>query len=127
MKDYVVYRLDKAKDTLEVAELLIKNSKWNAAVNRLYYACFYAVNALLAKHNIKVKSHSGVKTNFYLHFIKTGKISDEYGKLFSDLFDWRLKGDYGDFFEFTGSEIIPLIDPVKDFIRVIEQIALDDD
>ncbi len=39
----VSYRLQRAKETLHEADILIKDSCYNAAVNRLYYACYYAV------------------------------------------------------------------------------------
>lgn len=43
--EYIRYRLEKALESFEMAELLIKNEKWNAAVNRLYYAAYYAVSS----------------------------------------------------------------------------------
>jgi len=65
-KDYVNYRIEKSIETFEVAELLYANSKWNSTINRLYYACFYAITALLVKNEIETKSHSGVsKLNFF--------------------------------------------------------------
>ena len=97
---YIHYRLEKAEETLEVAALLIENKRWNSAINRLYYGCFYAVTGLLVKSGKLNKSHSGVKTQFFLEYIKTGRIGIDYGKLYGDLFDWRQKGDYGDFFDF---------------------------
>lgn len=72
--DYIQYRIEKAEETLEVAELLIENSKWNSAINRLYYSCFYAVTGLLVKTGKVTKSHSGVKTQFFLEYIKTSRI-----------------------------------------------------
>lgn len=87
--DYVQYRLEKALQTMAAAELLASHEMWNAVVNRLYYACFYAVTALLVKTGIETKSHTGVKTQFFLHFVKTGQVSIPEGKLFGDLFDWR--------------------------------------
>lgn len=60
--DYVKYRLQKAEETLEVARLLVENKKWNSSVNRLYYACYYAVSALLINDGISAKTHAGVKT-----------------------------------------------------------------
>lgn len=45
--DYIKYRLNRAGESLEEAVLLAENNKWNAVINRWYYACFYAVNALL--------------------------------------------------------------------------------
>jgi predicted nucleotidyltransferase len=42
----IVYRMRRAKETLLEADSLIENGFFNAAVNRLYYACYYAVIAL---------------------------------------------------------------------------------
>jgi len=106
---YIYYRIEKAKNTLEDAKLLAKNQSWNSSVNRLYYACFYAVLALFAKFNINSQTHSGVKSQFSLHFIKSGKFDKSLGLLYNDLFDFRQKGDYGDFFEFEEKNVLKLI------------------
>jgi uncharacterized protein (UPF0332 family) len=117
--DYTRYRIEKAEEAYEVAVLLIANQKWNAAINRLYYAVYYAVSGLLAKSEIETKTHAGVKTQFLLHFVKTGKIEMRLGKLYSDLFDWRQKGDYGDFFDFKEEEVVPLLEPTRALINSI--------
>lgn len=119
---YVSYRLEKSEETLDVAQLLIKNQKWNSAVNRLYYAAFYAVTGLLVHSGIdNTKSHSGVKNQFFLNFIKTQKIDTDLGKLYGDLFDWRQKGDYGDFFDFEAKDVKPLRKPVQKLIDEIKR------
>ena len=117
--NYVNYRLEKAEETFEVAELLIKNKKWNSAINRLYYASFYAITGLLVNSEITTKSHSGVKTQFFLYFVKEGIIDQELGKLYGDLFDWRQKGDYGDFFDFEEKDVKPLLEPTR---KLIDQV-----
>ena len=117
--DYAKYRMEKSRETLEVAALLVQNGKWNSAVNRLYYAAYYAVSGFLVKSGIESKTHAGVKTPFLLHFIKTGKIDMSLGKLYADLFDWRQKGDYGDFFDFTEEDVVPLLTPTEKLINVI--------
>ena len=38
--DYIHDRIEKVFDSFEDAKLLAKNKRWNAAINRLYYACF---------------------------------------------------------------------------------------
>lgn len=81
--DYVKYRFHRAEETFEEALILAENGKWNAVVNRLYYACFYAVIALLLKNKIETQSHEGARTQFGLLFIKTGRIDRENGKLFT--------------------------------------------
>ena len=104
--------------------LLIANNQWNASVNRLYYAAYYAVSALLVLNKIETKTHSGVKTQFLLNFVKTGVISVQEGKLYNDLFDWRQKGDYGDLFDFNGEDVTPLLNPIKDLINELKKLAL---
>lgn len=119
--DYIQYRILRAKQTLHDAEILALNKSWSSAINRLYYACFYAVHALLFKHNINAKTHSGAKIKFFQEFIRTGKIDKEFSKLYSDLMDWRYEGDYADFIEFEEDIIISSIEKVKQFISSIEE------
>ena len=73
--DYIRYRFQRATESFEEALILAENKRWNAVVNRLYYACFYAVIALLLKNNNETQTHDGARTLFGLHFIKTGKIA----------------------------------------------------
>jgi uncharacterized protein len=119
---YVRYRMEKAEETYEVALLLTGFKKWNSAINRLYYAAYYAVSGLLVNTGIETRTHSGVKTQFFLHFIKSGKIDLELGKLYADLFDWRQKGDYGDLFDFAESDVTPVLEPVRELIDSIVDI-----
>jgi uncharacterized protein (UPF0332 family) len=51
-EDLVNYRLERAKDTLDDARILADNKKWNSTINRLYYAAYYAIIALLLKSNL---------------------------------------------------------------------------
>ncbi len=120
---YSQYRMEKAEESYQAAELLIANSQWNAAVNRLYYAAYYAISGLMVKSGIETKTHAGVKTQFLLHFVKTGRIDMKLGKLYADLFDWRQKGDYGDFFDFTEEDVLPLVKPVRALIDAVVQEA----
>jgi uncharacterized protein (UPF0332 family) len=54
-KEYVRYRIESSRKTFEAAKVLAQNGFWNSAVNRLYYAVFYAVNALLVLNKIQTK------------------------------------------------------------------------
>jgi uncharacterized protein (UPF0332 family) len=98
--DYINYRLQRATDTLNDAKLLAENERYNSSINRLYYACFYGVSALLYYHSIEARTHKGVRIKFMSEFIKTGLFDKDFGKLFSDLYDWRQEGDYSDFVSF---------------------------
>lgn len=70
---------------------------YNAAINRLYYACYYMAVALLLKNNISDQTHSGVKTMLGMHFTSKGKLSISASKIFATLFEKRHSSDYDDF------------------------------
>ena len=95
--ELVKYRISRADEAIQEAQLMANDCHYNAAINRLYYACFYAVQALLVKHEILSSTHAGVKTMLSLHFVSKGVIDVEYGKTFSRLFEIRHSGDYDDF------------------------------
>jgi uncharacterized protein (UPF0332 family) len=119
-KDYTKYRIERAWKTFEDAKSLAELKSWNSSMNRLYYACFYAVLALFSKYQINSHTHSGAKTQLSLHFVKTGKLEKELGMLYGDLFDLRQKGDYGDFFDFEEQHITTMIPKVEEFLKKIE-------
>ena len=121
-QDLVEYRIAKARETFNEVSLHIENELWSTAVNRLYYACYYAVIALLISKEIKATTHSGVRQMFGLHFVKTGKIEKELGKFYSDIFDMRQSGDYEDYVEFTKDDVLDLLTPADNLIVSIENI-----
>ncbi|OIN96313.1 hypothetical protein AUJ66_06740 [Candidatus Desantisbacteria bacterium CG1_02_38_46] len=51
-KTLIEYRLLRAHETLEDAKILFDKRKLFSTVNRIYYAMFYAVNALLLSKNL---------------------------------------------------------------------------
>ena len=121
-KDLVSYRLTKARETMNEINLHLANELWNTAVNRLYYACFYAVSALLLSFDIQARTHSGVRQMFGLHFIRSGLVDKELGKFYSDLFDKRQTSDYDDYVEITKEEVIDFIKPANQLISKIENL-----
>jgi uncharacterized protein len=88
-EDYIKYRIEKSEQAYSDSKLLAESKRWNACINRLYYACYYIVSALALKTNITTQTHSGLKSQFNLYFVKTGKVPIEMGKLYSDLVDSR--------------------------------------
>lgn len=121
-KELVDYRIRRALETLGEVNLHIENELWNTAINRLYYACYYAVIALLISKGIKTQTHAGVRQMFGLHFMKTGLIDKESGSFFSNIFDERLTGDYDDFIVYTKEDILELLKPAKDLIEEIQKL-----
>lgn len=117
--ELIKYRQSRALETYDEAVLLSSKNHWNATANRLYYACFYAVNALLLKNALSFSTHNGVKSEFHKNFIKPGLISKESGRLYSRLFNLRQEGDYLDFKRLEKDEVDPFISEVKNFLSEI--------
>ena len=68
LKALIAYRIGRAYETLKEADVMKREGFYNAAINRLSYACYYAVIALLLKNDIQTQTHNGVKTMLGLHF-----------------------------------------------------------
>lgn len=118
----VQYRLERADETLKEVEILANESHYNAAANRLYYACYYAATALLVANGHNTQTHAGTKTLLGLHFVSKGLLSNEYGKTFSRLFEIRHSGDYDDFVYCDKAMIDEYTPKAKDFIRAIKTL-----
>jgi uncharacterized protein (UPF0332 family) len=118
----VQYRIDRALEVLEDAKLLANAKRWRSCVNRLYYSCFYAASALLAKCDMSSSKHAGVLSLFNLHFVKTGKIAKDAAEIYNDLFDNRQESDYTDFIILTEEQVLPQVEKAQAFIKMIETL-----
>jgi len=118
-KDLVSYRLSRANEALEDARILANAGRWNACVNRLYYACFDAVSALLLSHGLSSSKHAGVRALFNKEFVKCGKIPKDLARIYNDLFERRQEGDYIDFVRFQKSQVLPWLPKAEELVQYI--------
>lgn len=121
-KDLVLYRMTRADEALEDARILAGAERWNACVNRLYYACFYAVSAVLVRDGLSSSKHAGVRSLFNRQYVKTGKIPKDLARVYNDLFERRQEGDYIDFVRFQESQVLPLISKAEELIDYIASL-----
>ncbi|MBW1903505.1 MAG: HEPN domain-containing protein [Deltaproteobacteria bacterium] len=70
LQDLVRYRIERARETFEEALLMQRERHWNSCANRLYYACYYVVTALLARKGLASSKHTGIKAFFNQHLLK---------------------------------------------------------
>jgi len=70
----VRYRLERARESLAEARLLLQAGHTNTFVNRLYYACFYAASAALLAEGKSATTHSGLRTLFHQGLVKPGVV-----------------------------------------------------
>ena len=93
-RNEVILYIERADESLDVARLDLDNDFYSAAINRAYYAIFYASNALLATRKLARSKHSGVLAAFRQYFIKTGLLPTELSDIYGQLLEDRHEGDY---------------------------------
>ena len=121
-KELVNYRRVKAVETLDDARVLIEHGRLESAVNRIYYAVFYIVSALLLTRDLSSSKHSGVKSMFIQNFVKTKSVSLEDGSFYSSIFEFRQKADYADYVNFDLETVRQWIKQAEDFIAHIDEL-----
>lgn len=124
-KSIVEYELDKSILNLNQARANSELGFWDLVANRLYYAVFHAISALLISNGVPVKSHKGAVKMFYLHFVKTGLLSIKDGHTVTFLQAKREEADYNCFTQINEDEISPLIEECADLISKIEHLIKD--
>jgi len=120
-KDSLIrYRLEQAKEAIGDAVFLFENSRGlRSVVNRIYYAMFYAVLALLVTEPFQGSKHSGVIGYFNKRFIREGVFSPDAGKYLNLAFEARQESDYKEFSELTAENVQELLEHAKAFIEEV--------
>ncbi len=121
----IEYRLARARETLEEAALLFRADHLHAYVNRLYYACFYAVSALLLAKGLATSRHSHLRGLLHRQFVRSGLIPVEHGQLFDLLYNNRQKGDYADLVTFDANQIQEWLLQARQFVDHIAALTFD--
>jgi uncharacterized protein (UPF0332 family) len=90
----VVAYLEGARDALQGAQYNLEGSFYGIAVNRAYYAFFYAATALLLTLDISRSKHAGVMAAFRECFVKPGAFSLQDSRAYGEAFELRNVADY---------------------------------
>lgn len=121
-KVMVANKVRRSHETWIETKGIMEQQYWYAAANRMYYACYYMVSALLLSIGQSSHTHGGTIGLFGLHFIKTGVVSPELGKFYSELFELRQTGDYDDWKVVTENDIMPLVPTAEVFLETTERL-----
>ena len=122
-KILVGLEIKKSRRTFAEIEILRQAGLWDNIANRLYYAAFHAVSALLINDGHPVGTHQGAVVMLHQHFVKTGVLSKEDGAFYSQLQTMREKADYNCTYYATEEDTAPRIALTETFIeKIIELI-----
>lgn len=110
---------EKALSFYAQAEANAQIEIWDVVANRLYYALFHAVSALLVHDGHKVGTHKGAVLQFGLHYVEEGIFTKEEARFYSQLQSLREKADYNIVWTSSKQDLFPLLPIAKDFIEKI--------
>ena len=98
LRELIRYRLEQADESLASARMLYESHHLRDAVNRAYYAMFYATLALLASHGKRPSKHTGVLALFDSEYVRAGLFDKQYSVWIHRAFDLRQDSDYREMF-----------------------------
>jgi len=119
--DYAGYRLQQAKECLELAEMALAADSFKGSANRSYYAIFHAIRAILALERFDSKKHSGVISYFRKNYIKTGIFDSKISDIVGDAFRVRNESDYQDFYLVSKEKVTTQLENAKTFLSAVEE------
>lgn len=125
LSELVKYRVERSKEALKDSKILVREQRRNASANRLYYWLFYVVSAYLLKKGIMESTHSGMKSKFNAHLIKSGLIPRSFGNFYNYFFNLRQDADYQDFIELDSEDILPYLTNVEELLNIIKNLILE--
>lgn len=118
----VALQKEKALRFLAQADDMIRQSYWDLAANRFYYACFHIVQALFVNRGISAHTHSGVIAQFSLHFVKSHVVDVSCGSFLARLFQLRQKADYNCAYDIMEGEVREVQTLAHHFIQTITEL-----
>ncbi|MEE0693367.1 MAG: HEPN domain-containing protein [Lachnospiraceae bacterium] len=118
--DLSKYRFQSAKEDLETAQMLMKDGRFKASLNRSYYAIFHGLRAVTALAEFDSSNHSGVISFFNRTYVKTGIFDKSISKLIDTAYRLREKADYQDFIIISKDQAAEQIEKAENVLGMLE-------
>jgi uncharacterized protein (UPF0332 family) len=120
LNELIQGRLEQARICIEDARLLATTGRGGlSAVNRAYYAMFYAALALLQRIGKASSKHSGVIGIFDREFVKTGIFPKKYSMDFHEAFELRQATDYKSLQPISSEQVWDIIQKAESFVAEV--------
>ena len=118
-------RLERCREDLATARLLIREGKYRVAVSRAYYAIFMIATAVLITLGISRSKHSAVESAFGHYLVKPGILEPKYHAIYMKAGDWREEADYSPTVTFSGQEAFAILAEAEEFVARMERYLKD--
>lgn len=114
--------LAKAHRYLNSAEVLCEQRDYDSAISRLYYAMFYAAEALLFFSGSTYSSHRGVISAFAQQFVKTQRLPPEMHQWLREGFEKRQVSEYEFAISISEADVNDLKSKAESFLAQTEAL-----
>lgn len=119
--DLAKYKLERAREELDTAELLFENEKLKAANNRAYYSIYYSLTAVLCLEPIAFKRHKDTIGYFNKNYVHMGLFPGEIGRNISKAAKVRHASDYDEFYIASKEEAEKQIQTAKVLAELVDK------
>jgi uncharacterized protein (UPF0332 family) len=92
-----------------------------AIINRLYYACFHATQAVLYSKGFEPRTHQGVVQLFGQEIVKRGDARPADGRFLNELRDYREQADYR--YEPVDADVDELFERAEAFVAEMDALV----
>jgi hypothetical protein len=116
------YWFGRADTSLLSAASELAAGRFDFAVNRAYYASFYAASAVLLAAGRKFVKHSGVRGAVHRDLVKPGLIDIAWGKAYDRLFEARQAADYLELVELEQAHAAESVDLARGFVMQMRRL-----
>ena len=120
-KDLARYKLERAREELDTAELLFENERLKAANNRAYYSIYYSLTAVLCLEPIAFKKHKDTIGYFNKNYGHTDRFPREIGRNISKAAKIRHASDYDEFYIASKEEAERQIQTAKELADLVDK------
>ncbi len=114
---------DKSAERMRAAQMLFEQSFYEEAISVAYYATLWAARALLLTEGAEPRTHEGIRTMLGLYFIRTGKLPNEVGRLFTRRLDDRMSADYSADAFLTSEDAKDALHQAESFIEAVRPLV----
>ncbi len=121
-REVIARLLEKAEKALAAARREYEAEDFDLVMNRIYYACFYALSAVLLRENKTFSKHAGIRSALHQDLIRTGTVASEYGRFYDEAFDARQEADYGAVTRFDAASVLSSIRQAERFVSEMRRL-----
>ncbi len=121
-------RIEAVRRWMEMADDALESARREqaagpaAAVNRAYYSCFYAASAVLLLEGHTFVKHTGVRGGVHKHLVKTGRLSQEVGKRYTELMNARVAADYQAIVRCTAEDAADAVQAAESVVAELKRL-----